>query len=220
MEVYAEQSGGSMLLQNKMNKDKEIQSLCEIHANLNESANYLIQLFYKTEKKYSCSRTKIGKLLSIVAFIYAKNGKKLFDEIILKYDNCGTSINELKSFVDRDVYIQFQYADDCQYIDDEFNNNELVLEKHKESSSIDENLKSEIENVFRNFGSFSAYHLGQFINPIVNLPQMVNENNEIQLHMIPTINVGSFSDEILNEKNNVLVKLLFSNGGVNGNTAE
>lgn len=220
MEVYARSIGKPMLLQNKMYKTKEIQYLTEKHANLNESANFLIQLFYQTGKKYSCSRTKIGKLLSIVAFLYAKNGQKLFDEIIFKYDNCGTSINELKFFVDRDVYIQYQYADDCQYIDSVFEKNNDILEKHKEIGSLDDELKTVIERVFRQFGSFSAYHLGQCINPIVNLPQIVNENNEIQLHMIATINIDSFSDVVLDEKNNFLVEMLFNDGGVNGNTAE
>ena len=38
-----------------------------------DAANYFIQLYYKTGEKYSCSITKLGKLLSIAAFICAKN---------------------------------------------------------------------------------------------------------------------------------------------------
>lgn len=210
----------SVLLQNKMCENKEMQNLTEIHADLNEAANYLIQLFYQTGRKYSCSRTKIGKLLSIVAFLYAKNGQKLFDETIFKYDNCGTSIHELKFFIDRDVYIQYQYDDDCQYIECKLDKNVDILDKHKETNSLSEELKAEIENVFRHFGSFCAYHLGQCINPIVDLPQIVNDNNEIQLHILSNISKESFANGSLNAENNYLVKFLFDNGDVNGNTTE
>lgn len=219
MGVYAEPGCILELLQDKMCENFDVQNTIDIHANLRESANYLIQLFYQTKKRYSCTRTKVGKLLSIVAFVYAKKGEKLFDETIFKYDNCGTSINELKVYVDRDVYIQYQYADDCQYINCEFLRDEDVIEKHKDIGSIDDTLKDVIENVFRNFGAFSAYDLGQCINPIVNLPQIVNEKGEIQLHNISIINFELFDEGLLNEKSSFLVKFL-ANGGVNGNTTE
>lgn len=192
----------------------------ELNVSLLEAANYLIQLFYQTDKKYSCTRTKVGKLLSIVAFVYAKKGEKLFAETIYRFDTCGTAINELKFFVDRDVYIQYQYCDDCKYIHDELKHSEDVLEKHKKIDTIDNELKIVIEDVFRRFGSFPAYDLGQCINPIVNLPQMTNENNEIQLNKIQSIKLSDFSDNVLSEKNDSLVKYLFNNGGVNGSTTE
>ena len=219
MGVYAEPDCILELLQDKMCENSDVQNLVEIHVNLRESANYLIQLFYQTKKRYSCTRTKVGKLLSIVAFVYAKSGKKLFDEAIFKYDNCGTSINELKVYIDRDVYIQYQYEDDCQYINSEFLHHEDIIEKHKDIDSVDDTLKKVIEDVFRNFGAFSAYDLGQCINPIVNLPQMVNEKGEIQLHIIPTIDFELFAEGVLNEKNSFLVEFLV-NGGVNGNTTD
>jgi hypothetical protein len=57
----------------------------KMHANLRECMNYLIQLFYKTDKRYSCTRSKISKLLSILAFKYAVYSIQLFDEKIFRY---------------------------------------------------------------------------------------------------------------------------------------
>ena len=83
--------------------------MTELHADLKEIANYFIELFKATGSKYSCSRTKLSKLISIVAFVYAKKDEKLFDEKIYKYKTdsvdefCGTGIQELIFLIGRDA---------------------------------------------------------------------------------------------------------------------
>lgn len=181
------------------------QHLIELYADFHQAINYLIQLFYKTGQKYTCSRTKIGKLLSIVAFVYARRGYKLFDEKIYKYDGCGTAIREVMVYCDRDVYMQYRYFNNRQYIDDDFISDEQIPERYQKINNLNNELKEIIEDVFRHFGSFFTYDLGDFLNPIVELPQMVNENNEVNLNMIQSITLADFAN---NEQDNALINYL------------
>ena len=110
MEVCAETAGMSVAPHGKLHKTcAKKTSMEKMNVNLEQAANYLIQLFYKTGKKYSCTRTKIGKLLSIVAFSYARKNSLCFNEKIFKYDECGTIINELEAHVDREIYLKCDY---------------------------------------------------------------------------------------------------------------
>ena len=75
---------------------QEETKMIELNANLKDVTSCLIRMFYQTDKKYSCTQTKLGKMLSILAFRYAINGEKLFNESIYRYPpNCGTLIKAL-----------------------------------------------------------------------------------------------------------------------------
>ncbi len=163
----------------------------ELHANLTEAANYLIECFNATGQIYSCSRTKIGKLLSIVAFLYAKNDTALFDETIYKYDGCGTTIEELKSFIDRDVYIKLLYADDRNPIDISFSAR-THLDKLS-NINLSSEVKRDIELVFTRFGAFIPSDLGQCINPIVKYIESTN-NEGLDLSKIQTFSIDTFKE--------------------------
>lgn len=81
-----------------------------MNVKLRAIVNYLIGFFYVTEKKYSCSITKIGKLLSILAFkAYIKNEENILGEYVTikKYKDCGTYIPNIFTFndINSDIYI-------------------------------------------------------------------------------------------------------------------
>ena len=177
-----------------------------LNVNLEQAANYLIRMFYQTGQKYSCTRTKIGKLLSIVAFVYAKKDRRIFNETIYKYGDCGTTINELTATVDRDVYLQCEYQNDGNYINDQFDASALIPDKHKNISSIEKDVAIVLENVFRHFGSYSAYELGQFICPIIEASNMILENNVVNL---PQLCKLEYKDFEVSENNHNLLKYLF-----------
>lgn len=158
----------------------------ELHTNLKEISNYFIELFKITGSKYSCSRTKLGKLISIVAFVYAKRGEKLFDEKIYIYKSdslgefCGTTIQELVLFVGRDAYQQKEYDKD--------NNLKIPPEELKETESIRTSLKSElrrsIEDVFLNFGAYNPKVLGDCINPIILHRDIILSDESLELQKL------------------------------------
>jgi len=137
---------------------------------VDECANYLIQFFYKTNKRYSCTRTKIGKLLSILAFKYAVKYDEniIFPWEIYRYPGCGTLIAGLQYYVDRDAYFAYPYDNSKKRISrNELNENVDIPDRYKDVSNLDPKLKEEIENVFFTFGAYSQVDLGEELNPIV-----------------------------------------------------
>ncbi len=169
-----------------------------LKVNLNESANYFIQLFYATGMKYSCTRTKIGKLLSILSFKYARREEKLFEEAIYKYDDCGTAIRELTAHVDRDVYIRCLYEDDGrEYIEDiDDTINPDMATKYCCTNSLTEDVRRSIVEVFRKFASFSPRQLGEFINPIVNHDGVTRTDGVVDLSIFYTLEKKDFETDL------------------------
>ena len=155
--------------------------LTEKNTSLSEAANYLIQFFYKTNQKYSCTRTKIGKLLSIAAMKCARLGIQLFAEEIFKYDGCGTTINGLNGIIDRDIYFEYEYLDKREIIQDTIQENSFIPSQYAEISRLDMDVKKLIEDVFVRFGSYSASDLGSCINPIVDCDKLTEANGRINL---------------------------------------
>lgn len=204
LEVYAENGDKPLILHSEEQIiHKREKMMEELNVNLEQAANYLIQLFYMTGQKYSCTRTKIGKLLSIVAFVYAKKDRKVFDETIYKYSDCGTTINELTATVDRDIYLQCEYQDDKKYIECKFEPDATIPDKHRETSCISKEFKLVVEDVFRNFGAYSAYELGQLICPIINCKNMVGINGDVNLLQLfmskyDNFEVSTENDKLLN----------------------
>ena len=163
---------------------------------LTEATNYLIQLFFKSGQRYSCTRTKIGKLLSIVAFTFAREGIRIFNEAVCKYENCGTAINELKAFVERDVYIFSSYDDNLDIKVDESliqDNDNCIPDRYKEIGSLDKTVQDRIYDVFINFGAYSPSDLGAGLCELIKLKDIIINDVEIDLLKIENLNPNEIS---------------------------
>lgn len=225
MEVQAEISKirfplPSRLPQAYLKKEK----MEDLHTDLKEAINYLVQFFYKTGQVFSCSRTKIGKLLSIVAFLYARRGKKLFDQCICKYSqNCGTTITDLAFYVDRDIYIQYNgYDDGKKTIDSNLiNNNITVPEQYINVDSISDDVKFSIKNVFLSFGAYSAIDLGNCINPIILYEGITQENGDIDLikiyHLSKEDLLAQYNDNSIDK---TLINYIFNSTTIPGESRD
>lgn len=179
--------------------------MVELKVNLEQATNYLIQLFYKTGKKYSCARSKLGKLLTVVSFVYARNGKRLFNESICKYDNCGTAINALKDYLDREVYIRNEYYDCLDAIEEDFDETVAIPKMYSDIEKVPDDVKDEIEKVFRKFGAYSAYDIGCLIISVINLDGVIKADEEIDLEKIHNLQISDYKELEQNE----LLKYLF-----------
>lgn len=174
----------------------------KLNINLKDITYYLIQLFYRTNKTYSCTQTKIGKLLSILAFKYARNGKILFNEPIYKYQpDCGTLIKDLV-FINKDIYTRnFDIDDDMdseEPIYFNFNTNNDIPNTYTEIGTISCELKADIEDIFIQFGAYPASVLGKYLNPIAD--KLVDmEDNELDLKKIQTISINDFENSQINQ---------------------
>jgi len=166
----------------------------EVYVNLDEAINYLVELFYLTDRKFSCTRTKIGKLLSIVAFKYALEGEKLFKETIYEYNGCGTIIYEVMDrFDDGDIYTRIQYNDDCHIITkEEFKNAEIPSE-YRNYNTLSEKNKKIIRATFCRFGAYSQSELGRDITSILCVNGIVNDNGEVNLDQMSRLKGKDFS---------------------------
>ena len=179
-----------------LDKNEVLDWTCS-YTNLRHATNYLIQLFYRSEQRFSCTRTKIGKLLSIVAFKYARKSIRLFDEDICKYQQCGTAINELKLLLERDIYIQEDYEDsknrvDCSNLKD---NLDCIPSLYLEIGALDPNVKKTIEDVFCRFGAYSPLDLGNGLCDLVFYKDVTQDNDVIDLYKIQEIDPEEFNRE-------------------------
>ena len=170
-----------------------------LNINLKELTYYLIQLFYQTGRRYSCTQTKLGKLLSILAFRYAHNGNILFEETIYKYPpNCGALIKDL-TFVPREIYTRDINADDFDMsspIDVAIDTSIDIQESYKMDFTLSNEVISEIETVFRLFGAYTPYKLGELLNPVVN--KIKSDGNELNLEKLKELNITDFSTSEIN----------------------
>lgn len=176
----------------------------EVYVNLDEAINYLVERFYLTDRQFSCTRTKIGKLLSIVAFKYALEGEKLFKETIYEYNGCGTIIYEVMDrFDDGDIYTRIRYNDGCKIIDKkEIDMNAEVPNEYRNYKNLSDKVKKDIDEVFRNFGAYSQSELGKLITSLLCLDGVVDDNGEVNLEQVSRLNNDS-----LKEKNALIIFL-------------
>lgn len=197
LEVYAEivispefpQSGSGLACSKKTSMEKK-------YIDLAQATYYLIQLFYQTGQKYSCTRTKLGKLLSIAAFYYARKNQILFKESICKYDGCGTTIKELSFIVDRDVYIRYSYSDSKSDIStNEIDETLFVPEKFTQVERLSDEIKDALKNVFIKFGAYNAVELGRALNIIVQHSDVSDVNGKINLCVISQLDQNEFSPQ-------------------------
>lgn len=184
----------------------------KLNVDLISATNYLILLFFKSGQKYTCSRTKIGKLLTIVAFTYAVEKKLLFNEKVYKYGNCGTAINEILDKYDRDIYISNPIDDNEQTIsfgDKTINDlDESIKREYGDNLKLDISVKRRIDDVFIKFGSYSASRLGDCINCIINIDDIII-NDEVQFENLYLL---SQNKDLLDKISdlNPLVRYVFS----------
>lgn len=161
---------------------------------------FLLTLFYKTERKYTCTKDKILNLLTIVALDYACSGDKIFNEDILLNDNNEPYINGLLG-LSKYEYIKLpEQKDNKEYINE-------ILDETKDNlvpfmyrcNVVDDELKEKTINVFRNFGAYPQEELGTMVSSVVN--KMTTKEETLDL-----TKVSSVIDTI--EETNDIVKYL------------
>lgn len=191
----------------KMTCDKKNNKTTDLHTSIKEITNYLIQFFYKTEKKYSCTQTKLGKLISIIAFKYAQQGVLLFDENIYEYPkHCGTLIKAL-TFIPQNIYTRSLYEQDCDKSTentDDFIDAEIPVQ-YVCVCDLSDSIKKEIESVFRNFGSYSGDELAKNLNPIVD-KIIKNDSDELDLSLLQSLEKNDYT---IDQSNNKIVNYIY-----------
>jgi hypothetical protein len=133
--------------------------------NIGAAARYLIRLYFKTEPKYQCSRTKIEKLLSIANYVSIRQQSQMFSETMC-VNQCGTGFPEVAWLFREDimeginddsgVILNSNFIDENAYYPDVYESDYPLGDK--------EDL---LKMVFLSFGACSAKYLGIEINGFV-----------------------------------------------------
>lgn len=159
---------------------------------------FFLTLFYKTGRKYTCTKEKILQLLTIVALDYACSGDKVFSEEILISDNYEPYIKGLLCSSKCEYIKSLEQNDNKRYIDE-------ILDETKEDlvpfmyrcNVVDDELKEKAIDVFRNFGSYSQKELKAMISPIVN--KLTTKDKVVDLIKTPyIINEIDTDNEVIN----------------------
>lgn len=154
--------------------------------------NYLIGFFYTTEKKYSCSVTKIGKLLSILAFKeYVENGKYILGEsvIVKKYKACGTYIPKL-----------FMYSDISSniYINAETITTETIYNAISSSNSTSDAIEITTKDTNEHITDFIEYEDTYIPSKYKISEDILTEEEKSKIQTV-FLEYGAFSPDLLGE---------------------
>lgn len=138
-----------------------------------DAADYLVELFKNTNERYCCSTIKLGKLLTLAAFLYAckpgEEGSKLFIEDIVSL-NCGATVNN----------IDFYWLDYSGGIDTSNKIQESSIDEISNTSNLEQEICDILRYVFCNFGAFSQQVLGRYIDSYK--PEGIGEYSIIDVH--------------------------------------
>lgn len=124
------------------------------------AAKFLASLYFKTGKRYTCTKTKIEKMLTIAWFIKLRNGEQLFINSVL-INNCGTGVSGLEEF-EATVLMGSEPENRKRITDCICSEETNVPEIYKEKSIgyIDDKIKKLLVDVFKEFGNWKAADIG------------------------------------------------------------
>lgn len=144
--------------------------------NLQNAAKYMVQFYYFTEEKYSCTNAKIEKLLSIASLIEMKFGNQLFIEAIYN-KNCGIGFPQLGETLLADM-TSGTYTCETR-INDTINPNLSCPAYYITDIQLNENEKNLFTNVFREFGAYDSKKLGKVIDQFKDEILIFNNDNQM-----------------------------------------
>lgn len=141
-------------------------------------ANRLIQHFWNIRingQRVKCTRTKIGKLLTIVQILSIKYNNQIAFEDTIAEETCGTSIPVLS--VHRYPYdiwelytcktpnaTDFFEKNSSINLSDMVTVNESLPDLYAPQGEVDNLLQRIINDVFMEFGTYDGYEIGKLIN--------------------------------------------------------
>lgn len=128
--------------------------------NVLDAAKFIVQLYYKTDEKYHCSRTKVEKLLAIANLVAFKNNDKLFEDDIW-VNRCGVGIPILSHFLFSDIVMGTELEEPKAIEWVEIDNNKSFPIIYTLYSNIQSKERELLTDVFLCFGAYDALTLGQ-----------------------------------------------------------
>lgn len=180
----------------------------KIDYELEALTSYLVSLFYKSKKKYSCTRQKIGKLLALNTLCNIYNSK-ILDTLYIDDESIYTSFPGMLDFIYRDIYIKYPVSDDKKEFIEPFDESIKIPDMFKtriDRYKLDDDSKKMLEDIFRKFASYPTSDLNKMINEILPIIKQIKRiKNYIQKE----------SDYFYNHYNKQKYELIFRNSKIN-----
>lgn len=167
---------------------------------LGNLVSYLISLFYKTDCKYYCYRTKINRLLVIYKLCTIKYNNNVLDSHFFIIDK-GMGFYNLAAYVDRDEYLKKCVAEDNKPINDEFKYSFYTpIYRYDFNYEISEQSKLLLEMIFRKFGNYNRVDLE---NQLQQIKEIMPKIKVVYGNPVYRVNKDSFISFINNLDNNL-----------------
>lgn len=176
-------------------------------------ANFLIQEYWRIRvdgQRIKCTRTKVGKLLTIIQILSIKCRQQLAFKDTIAVETCGTSVPILSVLrypydiwelgvnesLNGSIFFEKNAKINAESITTE---DKPLPDLYKLSNDIDDSLKKIIKDVFLEFGTYDSYEIGKLINQFksaISLDSVVREEK---------INAWLNNSDIQPEKSNKIV---------------
>lgn len=139
------------------------------------TANYIIQCFIKCTDDYSCSKTKLEKLMVIADLKCMKNSQRLFNEIIVNKD-CGLGFSyEFPRHLCGDIVIGQLESEEKKIDRQKLNVNGVCNSLYEAGiNNLSSDERQLLDSVFLEFGAYSRDQLGRLLNEFKN--ELLSEN--------------------------------------------
>lgn len=165
--------------------------------NIVEAAKYVVQLYYMTGQQYHCSLTKVEKILAIADLIIMRSGKKLFSNEIISHD-CGVGFPILSDYLYSNI-IEGN-PEQNNFIGVDFDDTIEIprLYAIENPEAIPNYLRLLLNDVFRQFGDYTAKDLGLLFNVFKDeILSVQTINGE---HFIDPVSVQNYFQTVDNNK--------------------
>lgn len=132
-----------------------------------DAAKYIVCLYYKVDKPYTCSRTKIEKLLAIADLVFIKYSKRLFPKWPIYINSCGIGYRVLPTDSLLFPIDNIKTGNSCTEFSDKLTIN---LDNERDIPSMyaidfpEGNERKVLEEVFCRFGACTAKLIGSAID--------------------------------------------------------
>lgn len=167
-----------------------------------DGANFIIQLYYKTGKKYHCTRSKVEKLLSIAGFVVmAKKSASLYNEDIV-VNSCGTGFAEFPGCFPPDIIegtedeTNEKINEDLSTLLDESQGVAIPLSYKEISAPLEEHTKQLLSNIFIRFGNYGSDKLGKAIDKFKGKASKVSDSGQMIIDATKVYDLFKSSDII------------------------
>ena len=132
--------------------------------------NYLISLFYRTNKEYDCTKYKLTRLLIIAALVTSYNGKQLINDALICNKDATIYMFDTLFWLEREIYLNsYHKTKNSEILDSEISPTDESVPIFYRCNELDNDVKVLLYDVFKHFAAYSRDDLAGYLDEILPL---------------------------------------------------